>query len=80
MFKNKCVHLQIEISDKTANTTIDNIFNMNIIDLLNDKSLKGTERRQVVINMIVANKLTINEVASLADSINENRQLQCWKP
>ena len=35
---------------------------MNIIELLRDKSLKGTERRQAVVNMIVAGELTVNEV------------------
>ena len=44
---------------------------MNIVELLKDKSLKGVERRQVVVNMIVAGELTVNEMASLAEAIGE---------
>ena len=39
---------------------------MNIIELLKDKSLKGTERRQAVVNMIVAGELTVTEVAAIS--------------
>ena len=44
---------------------------MNIIELLKDKSLKGTERRQSVVNMIVAGELTVNEVAAISAVIGE---------
>lgn len=46
---------------------------MTIVELLKDKSLKGVERRQVVVNMIVAGELTVNEVAALADAIGEKQ-------
>ena len=46
---------------------------MNIIELLKDKSFKGTERRQAVVNMIVAGELTVNEVAAIATTIGEKQ-------
>ena len=46
---------------------------MTIVELLKDKSLKGVERRQAVVNMIVAGKLTVNEVTALADAIGEKQ-------
>ena len=46
---------------------------MTIVELLKDKSLKGVERRQAVVNMIVAGELTVNEVAALADAIGEKQ-------
>ena len=47
--------------------------NMSIVELLKDKSLKGTERRQAVVNMIVAGELTVNEVAAIATTIGEKQ-------
>ena len=46
---------------------------MSIVELLKDKSLKGTERRQAVVNMIVAGELTVNEVAAIATTIGEKQ-------
>ena len=46
---------------------------MNIVELLKDKSLKGTERRQVVVNMIVAGELTVDEMAAMSASIGEKQ-------
>ena len=46
---------------------------MNIVELLKDKSFKGTERRQAVVNMIVAGELTVNEVAAIATTIGEKQ-------
>ena len=46
---------------------------MNIIELLKDKSFKGTERRQAVVNMIVSGELTVNEVAAIATNIGEKQ-------
>lgn len=46
---------------------------MNIIELLKDKSLKGTERRQAVVNMIVAGELSVEEVAAKATTIGEKQ-------
>jgi len=46
---------------------------MSIIELLKDKSLKGTERRQAVVNMIVAGELTVNDVAAMAAAIDEKQ-------
>ena len=46
---------------------------MNIVELLKDKSLKGIKRRQAVVNMIVAGKLTVNEVATMAAAIDEKQ-------
>ena len=46
---------------------------MSIIELLKDKSFKGTERRQAVVNMIVAGELTVNEVAAIATTIGEKQ-------
>ena len=43
------------------------------IELLKDKSLKGTERRKAVVNMIVAGELTVNEVAAIATTIGEKQ-------
>ena len=37
---------------------------MNIIELLKDKSLKGIERRQAVVNMIVAGELSVGNMAA----------------
>ena len=47
--------------------------NMSIVELLKDKSHKGTERRQAVVNMIVARELTVNEVAAIATTIGEKQ-------
>ena len=44
---------------------------MNIIELLKDKSFKGTERRKAVMNMIVAGELTVNEVAAISAIVGE---------
>ena len=46
---------------------------MSIIELLKDKSFKGTKRRQAVVNMIVAGELTVNEVAAIATTIGEKQ-------
>ena len=46
---------------------------MNIIELLKDKSFKGTERRQAVVNMIVSGELTVNEVAAIATNNGEKQ-------
>ena len=46
---------------------------MSIVELLKGKSLKGTERRQAVVNMIVAGELTVNEVAAIATTIGEKQ-------
>lgn len=46
---------------------------MNIIELLKDKSFKGTERRQAVVNMIVAGELTVNDVAAMAAAFDEKQ-------
>ena len=46
---------------------------MNIIELLDDKSIKGTERRQTVVNMIVAGELTVNEVAAISTTVGKKQ-------
>ena len=46
---------------------------MSVAELLKDKSLKGTERRQVLENMIVAGKLTVTEVCALDSVVNEKQ-------
>ena len=46
---------------------------MSIIELLDDKSIKGTERRQAVVNMIVAGKLTVNEVAAISTTVGKKQ-------
>lgn len=46
---------------------------MSIVELLKDKSLKGTERRQAVVNMIVAGELTVNDVAAISAIIGEKQ-------
>ena len=46
---------------------------MSVVELLKYKSLKGTERRQAVVNMIVAGELTVNEVAAIATTIGEKQ-------
>ncbi len=42
---------------------------MNLIELLNDKSLKGTEKREEVIRAIVECSLSLNENDSLCNSL-----------
>lgn len=46
---------------------------MNIIELLKDKSLKGIERRQAVVNMIVAGELSVDYMAAIASTIGEKQ-------
>ena len=46
---------------------------MNIIELLKDKSFKGTERRKAVMNMIVAGELSVNDMAAIASTIGEKQ-------
>ena len=46
---------------------------MNIIELLKDKSLKGIERRQAVVNMIVAGELSVDDMAAIASTIGEKQ-------
>ncbi len=46
---------------------------MNLIELLNDKSLKGTEKREEVIRAIVECSITLNEIDSLCNSLNDKQ-------
>ena len=42
---------------------------MHIIELLKDKSLKGIERGQAVVNMIVAGELSVDDMAAMGRAI-----------
>lgn len=46
---------------------------MNLIEILNDKSLKGTEKRSKVISGIVENNLSLNEIDSVSNSLNDKQ-------
>lgn len=44
---------------------------MNLIEILTDKSLKGAEKRAVIISAIVNDSISLNEIMNVSDSLSE---------